>query len=106
MSAIITQEHKKHKHNLPGAVLTECVDYGIHSAGEITVVRVDLKHTHIHPFETIHAEQSADNGGVNGTPDPHKQVVTILQQEQTVGGESVRGEETEMKVLVEFEMEH
>ena len=81
-------EHKKQRANSPGAVLSERIDHGIDSAGEVAVVRVNLEQTHIRPFETIHAEQRADDSGVDAATDPHKQVVAVLQQEQTVRGES------------------
>mmetsp|Transcript_44396 Transcript_44396/g.77470 ORF Transcript_44396/g.77470 Transcript_44396/m.77470 type:complete len:417 (+) Transcript_44396:299-1549(+) len=78
--------------HVSGAVLSERIDHGIDSAGEVAVVRVNLEQTHIRPFETIHAEQRADDSGVDAAANPHKQVVTVLQQEQTVCGESLVGQ--------------
>lgn len=79
----------QHNNNQPGPVLAQRSDDRIHSRREVAVLRDNAKRLHVRALERVQPEERIKYGGVHRAPDPHEQVVRVLQQEDAVGGQSV-----------------
>lgn len=79
---------KKSSLLVPGTILTQCGDDGIHPGGKVAVFGVDAQRAHVGAFEGVQAEEGVDDGGVDSAAHPHEEVVAVLQQKQAVRGES------------------
>jgi hypothetical protein len=66
--------------------------HGVHSGGEIRVLRQDAQLGHIHTLKGLVSCEGGQNGGVDAPADPHKHVVAVLHQEDAVARQALVGQ--------------